>query len=151
MKIYCAHPISGLSGDEVINYYTNIHKVLKDIGYTVFQPMTAKGYFRPEKEFKACNYANGHPTSTNHAIKERDQWMVINSDIVLVDFTGAKEKSIGCVSELAWGDILHKQTIVVMDKNNVHQHAFTLEEADIVFETLDEALDYLKTFYTQEM
>ena len=151
LKIYCAHPITGLSGEEVIDYYTKIHKTLGDIGYHVFQPMTAKGFFRPETKFKSCNYENGNPVSTNRAIFGRDHWMVRNSDITLVDLTKSKNVSIGCCMELAWAVDGGKHIIIVMEKDNIHRHAFTLEAADIIFETLDEALEYLRMFCSQEM
>ena len=151
LKIYCAHPITGLTGDEVIDYYIKIHETLNNIGYQVLQPMTAKGFFRPETKFKACNYNNGNPISSNHAIYERDKWMVLNSDIVLVDLTATKQISIGCAMELAWAADHNKQTIVVMEKDNIHQHAFTLEAADIIFDSLSDALEYLRMFYNQEV
>lgn len=142
LSIYCAHPISGLSYEEVVNYYEGIVDYLESIGYDVLHPMTGKAFLRNEKEFKSEGY--GTPVSTNQAIKERDQWMVRNADVILVDFAGASSVSIGCASELAWGDLLGKHTVVVMEKDNVHRHAFILEEADITFEALKEAKDYLK-------
>ena len=36
-------------------------------------------------------------------------------------------------------------TILVMPKKNVHQHAFVIEAADIIFETIEEAVEYLQT------
>jgi len=147
-SIYCAHPISGLSGDEVHKYYSEIINKLSKMGYNVKHPMVGKGYMRPEIKFKAHGYGNA--LSTNHAIKERDKWMIINSDIILIDLTLAKNVSIGCISELAWGDLLNKHTIIVMEPSNIHQHAFIIEEADIIFETLDEAVEYLNKLINGE-
>jgi hypothetical protein len=77
--------------------------------------------------------------------------MVKKVDIVLVDLSNIKNVSIGCCMELAWAQDNDKHTIVVMEKSNIHMHAFVLEAADIVFEQLEEALEYLQVFRTQEM
>jgi nucleoside 2-deoxyribosyltransferase len=143
MKIYLAHPISGLSADEVTGYYSQTVNKLKD-SFEILYPMMGKRYLRNEIKFKAEGYQN--PVSTNHAIKERDKWMVQSSDIVFIDFTGAKIVSMGCCMELAWADLLGKHTIIVLEKENIHRHAFILDSADIVFETYDEAIEYLVEF-----
>jgi nucleoside 2-deoxyribosyltransferase len=143
MKIYTAGPISGQSYDQVMKRYRGQVTSLQDMGYEVICPMTGKEYLRTELEFKAHGY-DKHPVSTNHAIKERDRWMVGSVDIVLVDFTEcAGIVSIGSVMELAWADELKKHTIVVMEEGNIHEHCFVLECADIVFRTMDEAYTYL--------
>ena len=144
MKIYTAAPISGYGAEEVFGYFDGITKTLREMGYTPLCPMTGKDYMRCEREFRAQGY--GQPLSTNHAIFERDRWMVTQCDIVLMNLTMAKEVSIGCMMELAWASLLGKNTIVVMADGNPHQHSFVLEAADIVLPTLKDALDYLEKF-----
>lgn len=134
-KIYLAHPITSLKSEDVFKYYDGISEILKE-KHTVLSPMTGKDYLR-------TNYED-YPIIRGHAIFERDMWMVSTADIVLCDFTGAEEVSIGCCMEMAWAAKLGKHAVVVMDDNNVHDHRFMREAADIVFKTLDEALDYLK-------
>ena len=141
MKIYLAHPISGLSYEEVIDYYGLTEDDLVNNGYTVLSPMTGKGHLSEVSDFQAEGY--NHPTSTNHAIVERDQWMVNQSDVVYVNLIAAKRVSIGAMMELAWAHQLGKHTIVSMEEHNAHRHAFVLEAADIVFESHEQAMDYL--------
>lgn len=144
MKIYTAGPISGQSYEQVMKRYTEQVKILRGIGYDVLCPLTGKGHLRTEQEFKAHGYDN-NPLSCNHAIKERDRWMVGQADIVLVDFTDCKDiVSIGSCMELAWADELKKHSIVIMDEKNIHQHCFIIECADIIFSTMIEAYTYLK-------
>lgn len=149
MNIYLAHPISGLSYNEVMDYYEGMKNRLRRLGYEVLQPMTGKGYLRNELEFKSHGYT-GLPASTNHAILERDNWMVRLADVVLVDLWGADKVSIGCMMELAWAHDHHKHTVVVMGLNNVHRHAFVLEAADTIFETRWDAMVYLELLANQE-
>lgn len=143
MKIYLAHPISGLSADQVFEYYQKSIEKLKD-SFEILYPMIGKGYLRTEIKFKAEGYNN--PVSTNHAIKERDKWMVTQADVVFIDLTGSTIVSMGCCMELAWADLLGKHSIVVMEQGNIHRHAFVIDCADIIFETWDEAILYLQEF-----
>jgi nucleoside 2-deoxyribosyltransferase len=141
MKIYCGHPITGLSFEAIERYYRQMSEVLRSYGYEVFHPMVGKGYLRLERELKPAGYQQ--PLSTNHAIIERDRWMVMQSDVVYFDFTDATSVSIGCIMELAWAHDHGKHTVVVMGSGNPHYHAFVLEAADVLFETEDEAIVYL--------
>jgi nucleoside 2-deoxyribosyltransferase len=139
MRIYLAHPISGLSGDDVFGYYEKARNQLSDV-FEVLYPMLGKGYLRNEAKYAPLGYK--FPVSTDHAIKERDRWMVQSSDVVFVDFTGAKSVSIGCCMELAWADLLGKHTVVVLDE--IHRHAIVVDCADIVFPNYDDAIAYLR-------
>jgi nucleoside 2-deoxyribosyltransferase len=110
-------------------------------GYQVWHPMLGKENLRNEVEFRAKDYR--HPVSTNHAIFGRDQWMVQQCDIILADLLDSTRVSIGTMYELAWASILGKHTLVIMDEDNLHQHSFVLESADIVFSAVKEAIAYL--------
>jgi nucleoside 2-deoxyribosyltransferase len=141
MIIYLAGAISGKSYNDVLESINERKKYLEKVGYDVLNPMTGKAYLRNEKEFVSKGYDN--PTSTNHAIVERDRWMVKRSDIILVDLMNATEKSIGSIMELAWAHDNGVHSIVVMPKDGHHNHAFVLEAADIVFNSTEDALNYL--------
>ena len=147
--VYLARPITGGSYDEVMDYYDAKEKFLHGLGYKTLCPMRGKDYLRFEKHLKASGYTN-LPVSTDHAIIERDRWMVGMADIVLVDLTGAKSVSIGCMMELAWAHDRGKHTIIVLEDGNPHRHAFVLEAADIVFETTREADHYLQNLQKGE-
>ena len=142
MKIYIAGSISGKSADEVFKYFNRNKQVLESWGYTVLNPLTAKGHLRTERTFKAKDYR--HPISTNRAIIGRDRWMVGQADIVYMNLSEAEFASIGCMFELAWAYELKKHIIAVVPEGNIHQHAFVLQAADIIFQEVNEALEYLQ-------
>ena len=143
MNIYFARPITGCSADDVIQYYDTVSKHYGALGVKIFQPMLGKGILRNEKKFKSVGYDNT-PLATNHAILQRDLWMVDQADVIFMDLSEAKEVSIGCCMELAVGHWLRKYTIVVMPgDDNPHNHAFVLEASDVVFKNRQEAFDYL--------
>lgn len=139
-KLYLAHPIGGLQGKDVFTYYDNLSEKLSKF-YDILSPMVGKNFLRNTVEFKPTGYE--HPITKNHAIFQRDTWMVSQSDIIFCDLIGVEKISIGCCMELAIASWLNKHTIVVMDKGNIHNHAFILEAADIVFETFEEGYNYL--------
>jgi nucleoside 2-deoxyribosyltransferase len=142
MKIYCARPISGCTADEVFDYYQNITKTLKKMGYEVLVPMYGKSELRTEVKFKAYDYRS--PISTNKAIIERDHWMVCQCDLIFANLCNSKIVSIGTVMELAWAHHMHKHSVVTMEDNNIHQHAFMLEASDVLYDSMDAALLYLE-------
>lgn len=141
MKIYLAGSISGMSYEVVANYFHETAYNLRLIGYHVITPMTGKSELRTDTKLKADGYHI--PAATNHAIAERDRWMVEQADVVYCNLTMAQIVSIGSVMELAWAQMLGKHTVVAMQTDNIHRHAFVLEAADIVYETHEKAMDYL--------
>ena len=143
MKIYTAGPITGLSYDKVMDRYEKQVAILKSYGYDVVCPMTGKGYLKYEKALSSTGYK--HPTATNHAIKGRDMWMVRYTDIVLVDFTDSEVASIGSCMEMAWASMLGKHIVIVLPDNNIHKHAFILECADVIFNNITDAYEYLES------
>ena len=141
-KIYIVHQISGLPIDTVFNYYKTTQDALTAVGYNVLTAMYGKNMLRCEKEFKASNM-DKLPCTTNHAIFQRDRWMVKQADIIYANFLAANQISIGSMMELAWASDNGKHIVVAMQENNVHRHAFVLEAASVVYTTHEDALDYL--------
>jgi nucleoside 2-deoxyribosyltransferase len=154
MKIYIAGKISGSTYDECFKYFEDTKNALKEFGYDVLSPMTAKAYLRTEyqqRELPNAGYSGSiSPVATNHAIFERDQWCVRQADVIYVNLLSAADKgSLGSTMELAWGSLLGKHTVVAMQEKNFHRHAFILEAADIIFLTHESAMEYLEKFIKQ--
>ena len=149
LKVYCAGPITGLTGQEVFEHYDDVSARLKDAGFQVFHPMIGKDHMRTEESFKSTGH-NENPITKDRSIYGRDKWMVSQADIVFTDFTRATKASIGCCFELAWANLLGKQTVVVIPDmtTNPHNHAFIKEASDIIFSNTDEAIEYLNMLST---
>lgn len=150
MKVYCVHPISGRSADDVFSYYTGVKTDLEAMGYDVLIPMFGKGSLRTEIAFKAHGQ-EGNPLTANHAIFNRDKWMVKQADILYANLLGAKHVSIGSMFELAWGSDNDKQNVVVMEEDNIHRHAFVLEAATVVYNNAEDAMAYLQALAGKEL
>ena len=141
--IYCVHPMSGLTWGEVERYYTETKMRLDALGYFVLHPMCAKSELKGNK-FDPKAGETGNSVVSAHGITRRDHWMVRKSDIVFADLSGCKKKSVGSISEIATAYELGKHTIGVMEKGNVHEHAFMSEQFDVTFEMYEEAINYLQ-------
>jgi len=149
MKIYTVGPISGKGAEEVFGYFNGIKNELSSYGYDVYSPLNGKTKLRNEIEFKAKGYED-FPTATNHAIFGRDHWMVSQSDIIYANFIGCGDRvSIGSMMELAWASHLGKHVVIAMEDDNIHNHAFVLEAADIIYDNHESALTYLKELKSQ--
>lgn len=145
MKIYLVGPISGEAYGDVVAKIEAKRSTILDIvpNSIVYHPMTGKKALRNELAFKSVGYV-GTRIATNRAIFGRDLWMIRQADVIVADFRDAKIASIGSCFELAWGHMLGKLVVVVMEDENIHQHAFVLQAADVVFDNFKDVIIYLK-------
>ena len=108
-------------------------------------PMRGKAFLKAEKSLKD-SYDSTRVAST-HAIFMRDKYDSTRSDFLLLNLLGAEIISVGSIMELAWAHLSGLFCIVIMENNNIHVHSFVREAASIIFDDLDEGVDYLiKTF-----
>lgn len=143
LSIYLAGPITGQTGEGVISRYEEKIAILTDFGYVVYQPMLGKMNLRTEAEFKSGGY--DHPIANDHAIFNRDHWMVSQVDVILVDLSHSGDRvSIGTMMEMAWASHLGKHVVLVLPQGNIHDHAFVRQAATIRFNDIEAAYDYLK-------
>ncbi len=149
LKIYCASQITGKTWEEVDRYYEDITRRLNHMGYIVFNPMVSKGEDKSNNIIGPGNYKTTNPCLSNKAIKKRDCWMVKQADVVFFDLLGTEKVSIGMVSELAWADLLGKHTVTLMKETNIHNHAFILEESDVIFRNRLSVYRYLEKLINQ--
>lgn len=143
-KIYLAGPITGLTFKGAQDWRTAVKEELDTIpGVVAYTPLRLKEYLDDDRIIQ------GHEMSRNWIVA-RDRWDVGTSEIVLINFAGAKSASIGTVSELtqAYGQP-HTFSIVVLPTSekdsNPHHHIFVYHLADAIVEDLDEALSLIKS------
>jgi nucleoside 2-deoxyribosyltransferase len=149
LTVYLARQITGLSFAEVEAAYEDLKSRVSALGFKVLQAMTGKKDLAGHQNLSACGI--GRPLSTDHAIAQRDRWMVRQSDLVLMDLRGTTRISIGCCMELAWAFEMGKHNIVVLEPDNLHHHAFIHDCAHVIYETLEDALNYLGKLARQEI
>jgi nucleoside 2-deoxyribosyltransferase len=147
LKIYVAGPITGLTQKQVKENFLSIVNSLRKMGFKVFHPLMGKEQnFRGNYKMKPTYGPDADVLLSDHAITSRDHWMIEQSDIVFMNLQHAQKISIGCVSELDRANCLRKHTVLILDKGNVHSHGFVFDNADVVFETVEQGIEYMKCF-----
>lgn len=150
MKVYISAPMNGNPIGNIIDYYSYWEGILRMQGYEVLNPMAGKmlkdelcqwgikpqdiltnGDLDPLQDVSIWNYQN---------MFARDKWMVNQADIVFATliepFTeGLNPKiSTGVLCEVAWGHILNKNVVLVINKKNQsHTHTFITSCATSLF------------------
>jgi nucleoside 2-deoxyribosyltransferase len=160
--IYLAGPISGHYKKGAMSWREEAASWISDLNdgwgydYIVRDPLRGKGFDKFRGKIKDA-YDGAGPLRTEQAIFYRDFNDVFTCDLVLANFTdtavrkvtvgGSSVKgeielaSIGTVMELGWAWAYRKPVVLVLPKNNVHDHTFIKRTATVIVETLDEALE----------
>jgi len=141
MKIYLAGPITGCSYKGCTEWRGKVGVELETAGFEPYSPMRGKEHLKNRRNIKSTMQEGA--ILDNHAAFMRDKFDVTRSDIVLVNLLGAERASIGTMMEIAWGNLLNKYVVVVMESGNIHNHLFVLESSSVIFCDLDEAIKYI--------
>ena len=146
-KIYLAGPIAGLLFEDCIRWRNKVKKDLKKHGITGISPLDPESV-RLKKETRPMN-ALGYPKdplSCAKGITAKDRWYCTQADMLLVNFLGAKQVSLGTVIEIGWADAHRIPIIMVMEPTgNPHDHAMINECAGFRVNSLEEALTLIKS------
>ncbi len=147
--VYLAGPITGLTHDESVGWRNEFQKLYFDILnkshaneylYNVhfLSPMRGKDYLK-EVGVIQDSYTTFDCLATEDGIIGRDYNDCKRSNALIVNLLNTKIVSIGTVMELAWCYDMHKPAILIMDKNNIHNHPFVRRCSNFKVETLEQA------------
>lgn len=140
MKVYLSGPISGKDFEGATSWRDEARRFLEGYGIEVLDPMRGKASLQGQ------GIIEDQPTISDALIADaalfrRDHWDVERCDVMLVNLAeSGKRTSIGTMFELAWAWLYRKVIILVLPKENVHEHAFVRQAASMRVETLGEAL-----------
>lgn len=138
--VYLAGPITGLTYDEAVTWREVAQKALPD-WVACRSPMRYKEYLKNKGKLDAFAHPTDSPFSTSKAIFTRDKNDVRTSDLLLVNFLGATEKSIGTIAEISLAHAWDKPIVVAMEAHgNPHDHIFIHEMVGFRVQTLSDAL-----------
>lgn len=146
MKVYLAGPITGQTWSGAHDWRAMVGEQLIGRGIEFLDPLRGKGFLKDlvlEDDKFMDRYPREHPLTTGHSIMHRDMWDVSRCDVVFANFLEAERVSIGTVMEIAWARTFGKYTIMVIEKDTVHDHGMLTEAASVVLPTLEDALDIL--------
>lgn len=144
-NVYLVGPITGLSYGEATDWRDYAIRRLDDSNIKGVSPMRCKEYLMQEKII-ADEYTQ-KVMSCAKGITARDRWDCHRCDAILANFLGATKVSIGSILELAWADAAGKPIVLVMEPDNVHQHAMVNEICSFKVSTLDEGLAVVEALF----
>lgn len=144
--VYLGGPITGLSWEEATRWRTEVGARLMTEGFRVLSPLRGQKSCKGDAQMKSTYGEKAHPTVTDKAINRTDLDDIRNSNLVFLNFLGSKTKSIGTCIEIGFAYGLAKPIIAVMEPDNIHHHAMLHDCTAIIFETLEEAVEYAVTF-----
>lgn len=141
---YLAGPVTGISWNTATGWRDGMRERLAESNVNCVSPLRGKNYLGQELSIK--DSYEQHAMSTERAILARDYYDVDHCDVLFVNYLGAKTRSIGTISEVARAYFQNKYIIIVMESGNVHDHAFTRQQASVIVDNLEEGEEYLAEF-----
>lgn len=136
--VYLAGPITGLSYGAAVDWREGVEARLNSERVECLSPMRGKYHLATSTSLNALGDST-NAMSTPKGITRRDRFDCTRSSVVLVNFLGATRPSLGTTMEVAWCYDRGIPCAVVMEKDNVHQHAMIVEGATYVVDNLPEA------------
>jgi len=135
LKVYLAGPIAGKSWEEATGWRNWFIEKFDNIEF--LSPLRGKEYL--EKESSIQGSYETMVLSSSRGLTTRDRWDCTRADVVIINFLGADKVSIGTVMEIAWADLKRKPIILIMDRDNIHNHPMIRESVGYVVGSLEEA------------
>lgn len=144
-RIYLAGPITGESWGGATDWRKQVGDALADVGIEGVSPLRSKEYLL--NEVAIADRYDQHILSTSKGIFTRDFYDVSRVDGLFVNFLGAKKVSIGTVMEIAYAWSLRKPIVVVMDKDNMHQHSMLREASGWIVDSIEDGIHVVKNVF----
>jgi len=143
--VYLAGPITGLAYGEAEDWRAYAKAVLSPI--KAFSPLRGKEYLASLGALSGTGeeYAHLGVLSLPRGVMTRDRFDATRCDVLLVNLLGATRVSIGTVMEIAWADLVRTPIVVAMEPDNVHRHMMIDEAIGYQLDTLDAALDVVRS------
>lgn len=139
--VYLGGPIAGLTEEEANKWRVEADQRLRDSSlfaarWPVLGSLPQYGVYMASQQY-------------GRLTRDHDRWSITNSDIILMNFSGAKKASIGCSMEIGWADMLRKPIITILpeyEPENPHWHDFITESSSVIVSDLDAALTIIFKF-----
>ena len=148
-KVYLAGPIGGLTYGACTDWRKFAKNRLAEQDILGLSPMRGKEYLEAiakDKPF-TCDgdaYAIQGPLSTNRGITTRDRWDATRCDVLLANFAGCKQASVGTAMEIAWADAHRIPVVAVIEQSDpYHNHGIILECVGYRLFKLEQALEVI--------
>jgi nucleoside 2-deoxyribosyltransferase len=144
--VYLAGPISGLTYNEASKWRDYATEKLKKDNISGLSPLRSAVHLRNHKGLLTdCEIIPGlecavQAMSNPKGVVTRDKFDATHCDVLLINLIGAKKVSIGTCVEIGWASANNIPIVLIMEEDNIHNHAFVTEPASFVTNSIDDAL-----------
>jgi nucleoside 2-deoxyribosyltransferase len=139
VKVYLVGPISNTNAAYAFAWRDYATSVLESFGIRTIDPLRNLDELRNESRIQSA-----YPEwlwTTERAVVHRSLYDVRRSDVVLANFLGATERSVGSIVEIAVAYDRNIPVVVVLEPGNPNDHMFIREMAAVRTETLDDGIE----------
>jgi hypothetical protein len=138
--VYLAGPIAGLTYEDANKWREEFQQDLPEFIHCL-SPTRFKNFAAGRIGTQPYNI---HPLSTDKGLTRRDLFDVERSSAIIVNFLDTERVSIGtCIEIGAKGVLDGRLMIMIMEKDNCHDHPMIREIADYVVTSVKEAKELL--------
>jgi nucleoside 2-deoxyribosyltransferase len=145
-SIYLAGPINGQSHTNALGWREYVTEKLHGV-IDCYSPLRDAKSWSKGGTFGAATFPD-NALYTDQGITTRDRLDVMRCDALVVNFFGVTKVSIGTCIELGWADAWRKPVVMIMEKNNVHDHSMVRGISGYIVTDLDEAVTIVKRLLT---
>ena len=147
-SVYLAGPITGLTYDDGQDW-REYAKGLLAPDIDAYSPLRAKAHLSAlgvlDNAGKSdSKYLGLNALSEPQGITARDRFDCTGRSMVLVNFLGATQVSVGTCIELGWADGARRPVVIAMEEDNIHRHAMVNQIAGFIVPTLEDAVTVCK-------
>ena len=139
-RIYLCGAISGRTDREISAWRLRATEILRP--HAEVWDATAYPIDRTRAD---ASEAASDPIRLHHGqtVVERDRAAVRESHLVLANFAGVSEASVGGIGELFWANAFGIPIVLVRDRRSIYNHSMLVSIASAVFDDLESALGYI--------
>lgn len=145
-RCYLAGPISGVSWESAVSWRKVVSEELARHGVEAIDPLRHSEVLAGETKLRSV-----YPEwlwIQQRAIVHRSLYHVRRSQVVLANVLGARERSVGTITEIAVAHEYRIPVVLVVDEGNPHDHPFLKEMATVVTEDLNDAVEAVWRLFT---
>lgn len=140
--VYLAGPITGLTYKGTVGWREDVRRKFGAHIHTI-SPMRGKQRHELLGDQPILTAYEENPLTSEKGISIRDYNDVKRADCLLVNFLGATKVSIGTVMEIAWARAFQIPVVIVMEKDNLHNHAM-IRYSSFIVDNMEDAVELVK-------
>jgi nucleoside 2-deoxyribosyltransferase len=140
--MYLAGPIKGLNYGESQTWRTQVRDEVNEVApwINTISPLRGDHPGKTDPSLVVGGSVEDHILTTGRIITNRDYNDVLRSDLIFVNFLGSDEVSIGTTTEVAWAKANNKPIVMLIEKDNIHDHPFLTSTAAHLTTDISEAI-----------